>query len=434
MSGKTIRSVRSALVIGAVMIALLGVAAGVIAWRAGALESLTDANQHALQKDKQPQRNQPIQLVRVFEITGPNHKPALHRLTGVVRARYEVNVAFRINGKILRRFIEVGDQVTPGQLLFQLDQDDYLLQQKSAQANLEVAQAAVQQAVAEEKRLLELRRTNAVSASEYDRGLSDRNIALGRYASAQKQLELADNQLAYCQLKADVAGIVTAIEAESGQVVSTGTRVCTMAQGAELEAVIDIPENRLPRERNSITEVSFWSLPGHMLQARLRELAPIADPITRTYRGRYTLLNPTPDIKLGMTATVHLGSEAQDKAAQVRAAQVRAAQGNVAVGDVKDPMALVSAANWLSSGKPDTQIDDEQVEIPATSLFEHAGRPAVWRVEQDGALTAVPVIIARYAETTVLVSADLTQGQRIVSAGVHKLDSTMRVRPWETRL
>ncbi len=129
-----------------------------------------------------------------------------------------------------------------------LDAEDYQLQQRTAQANLAVAKAALLQATAEEKRLAELRRSNAVSASEYDSGLSNRDIALGRLESAQRQLELANNQLAYCELKAEEDGIVTSISAEAGQVVNLGTTVCSVARLSELEAVIDIPENRWPRE------------------------------------------------------------------------------------------------------------------------------------------------------------------------------------------
>ncbi len=325
-------------------------------------------------------------LVRVHRIADEqNAVSGGSEFTGSVRARYATDMAFRVAGKVLRRHIEVGQRVQRGQLLFELDPVDYDLQLKSAEANLEVARAAVQQSVAEEKRLLELRRTSAVSASEYERGLSDRDIAIGRQRNAEKQLELAQNQLTYCRLLADEDGIVTNIEIEAGQVVTTGLTVCSIAQERELEAVIDIPENRLPKERDLTTEVTFWSLPGVHCQARLRELSPTADPVSRTFRGRFSLIDPPSAVKLGMTATVNLTNRSADHV----------------------------------------------FSVPATSITRVEGHSAVWRVTAAGELEQVPVEIKELRQSHVLINGGLTTGDRIVSAGVQKLDATMRVRVWE---
>ncbi|MGN6547692.1 MAG: efflux RND transporter periplasmic adaptor subunit [Aureliella sp.] len=329
----------------------------------------------------------PPTLVRAFLVGSAPAGESANAFTGTVRARYEVQVAFRVSGKILKRHIEIGDRVVRGQLLFELDREDYLLQQKNALANVEVTKAAQEHAAAEEQRLAILRQTNAVGESEYEAGLSNRIVTAGRYDAAQKQLELANNQLSYCQLMADADGIVTSIEAEAGQVVSMGTRVCTVAQGGELEAVIDIPENRLPDDRELTAKATFWSLPGVETAARLRELSPTADPVTRTFRGRFTLVNPSPDIRLGMTATVQ----------------------------------------WSDGRNRDT------VAIPASSIFEQDGHPAVWRIDlKRGRLTAVPIAISHYDDKQVYVASGLTGGEHIVSAGVHKLDAGMRVRVWES--
>ncbi len=302
-----------------------------------------------------------------------------------MRPRYQTDVAFRVSGKILRRHIEVGDQVQAGQLLFELDPQDYQLQLKSAEANLLSEKAAVLQAIAEEKRLKELRRNNAVSASEYDRGLSDRDIAIGKQTSAEKQLELAQNQLNYCRLVADTDGTITSLSAESGQVVTLGTPVCSLAQLGELEAVIDIPENHWPKQKDLSTVTTFWSLPGVQCQSRLREISPTADPLTRTYRARFTLIDPPADIKLGMTVTVALD-------------HTDSARG---------------------------------LDVPAASIIRWQDQPAVWRIEADGSLTAAPVEIAHYSTDSVKITSGLNVGDRIVSAGAHKLDANVRVRPWE---
>ncbi len=142
--------------------------------------------------------------VRIFVVGSRNSKPASQSLTGVIRARHEVQLAFRVGGKINKRHVEVGQVVAKGDLLFELEPEDFDLQvQQTARANLEVAKAAVQRWIAEEKRLQELLRINAVSPSEYEKGLADRDSALGLRQSAEKQLELATNQLGYCRLVAD---------------------------------------------------------------------------------------------------------------------------------------------------------------------------------------------------------------------------------------
>ncbi len=240
---------RTAWIVGLGIVVIGGVAAAV--WK------VNDSKQAA---DGQPSPDHTV-AVRVFEIKSSQRNTA-RQLTGTVLPRYQTDVAFRVSGKILRRHIEVGDTVHAGQLLFELDPQDYQLQLKSSEANLQSEQAAVQQAIAEEKRLKELRRTNAVSASEYDVGLSNRDVAIGKRTSAEKQLELAQNQLRYCQLVADTDGVVTSLSAEAGQVVTLGTPVCSIAQLKELEAVIDIPENHWPKKRDLVTQATFWSLPG----------------------------------------------------------------------------------------------------------------------------------------------------------------------------
>lgn len=330
-------------------------------------------------------RGQP-QLVRVFAVGSRLRNDRQKEFTGSVQARFENRISFRVPGKVARRRVEIGERVVPGQLLFEMDDGDYQLQQKSANASLQVARASAQQAVAEEKRLAELRRSNAVSQSEYERSLSDRDIALGRLDSAQKQLELADNQLAYCQLIADAAGIVISLNAEAGQVVSTGESICTIAQTSESEVVVELPENQLPQDHDLFVDVRFWSLPQLQVKARLRELSPTADPQTRTYRGRFTLINPAPEVQLGMTATVF----------------------------------------WTES------LIANSVSIPSTAVFRIDGQPCVWRICKElGSVESQPIELARFSDRTVTVSKGLRVGDQIVSAGVHKLMEGAFVRPWE---
>lgn len=324
--------------------------------------------------------------VRVFVVGSSSAEAMKNSFTGTVRARYETSIAFRISGKILKRHVEVGQRVKAGAPLFELDPQDYELQQKSAQASLTVATASVLQATAEEKRLNELRRSDAVSASEYDRALSARDIALGQQETTQKQLELANNQLSYCVIKADNDGVITSIAAEAGQVVTAGMRVCDLAHGGELEAVVDIPENRNPPDPSQKITVAFWSLPNTKVNAVLREISPIADPITRTYRCRFSLKELPSEIKLGMTSTVQ----------------------------------------WSDADEV------TKFSIPSSSLLRQDKHPAVWTIAPDtGFLTLTPVNVSVYGDETIVVDKGLVSGQWIVSAGVQKLDASIRVRPWE---
>lgn len=326
--------------------------------------------------------------VRLFEVTSGSRAASEVELTGVVRARHQTPMAFRVAGKVTQRLVEVGQTIAHGQTLFELDAKDYQLQRESAQANLSVAMAAAQRAIAEAKRLDELRRARSISESEYEQGIANRDMAEGQVDAARRQLELAENQLAYCRLVSDRSGVVTQVMAEAGQVVAVGTPVCELAETDELEAVVDLPENRLPRDRALDASARFWSMPGAPCQARLREIAPIADSQTRTYRARFTLVDPPPTVQMGMTVVL----------------------------------------TWENPDAP-----REGAAIPASSLIAHRQQPAVWRLRSDGAsLEAVEVEVLRYRDGWNEVLG-LNAGDRIVSAGVQKLDETRTVRPWEVQ-
>jgi len=307
-----------------------------------------------------------------------------------------------VAGKILKRRIEVGQTVNQGDVLFELDSEDYVLQQRSAEANLLVATASVKQSTAEERRLGELRRSNAISQSEYDLGLSARDVALGRESSTQRQLELAKNQLAYCRLLADTSGVVISVQAETGQVVTAGTPVCILAQVDQLEAVVDIPENRSSLAQGLPASVQFWSLPNEIVSARLRELSPVADTITRTFRARFSIENPPTAIHLGMTATVTWEEQ--------------------------------RPANMGGLSSESRSI---ATKIPASAIIQYEGRSAVWLATPEASNPSVfhirprMIQVNNYGDKMIEVTSGLSQGQLIVSAGVQKLDEAMKVSIWE---
>lgn len=329
--------------------------------------------------------------VRVYELGTKSEACDQRSLTGVVRPRYQTEMAFRVSGKIRSRHIEVGQTVRAGQLLFELEDEDFRLQQKAAEANLQIARANLTQTTADERRQQQLRSSNAISAAEYERSVAAKDAAIGQELSAQRQLEIAGNQLAYCKLVAGTDGIVTEVRAEAGQVVALGDRVCVIAQERQWEAVVDIPENRLPDAKDLRADVTFWSMPGVMAQAVLRELSPVADPLTRTYQGRFSILDAPPTLKLGMTATVA----------------------------------------WNCDKEVD-DTDAARFSIPATALFQRDGKPAIWVVEPDeGEIRAECVEIVKYDNEQLVVKAPLARGQWIVSAGAYQLDESQRVSVWE---
>ncbi|MDY3554955.1 efflux RND transporter periplasmic adaptor subunit [Gemmata sp. JC717] len=306
--------------------------------------------------------------------------------TGVVRARYETDLAFRVGAKIVARHVEVGQRVAAGTVLFRLDPTDYRLALKAAEADLVAAEAEVVQATAEYDRLQRTHNIGAGSSSDLDKGRSALYGAGGRRDRAKELLTLARNRLAYCELTADSDGVVTALPAETGQVVAEGQVVARFARDGEREAVVSLPENRVNAARTARATITLWAAPGQPYPATLRELSPIADPVTRTYQARFTIDGTGPQIALGMTATVHL------------------APGGAAPGFV----------------------------LPLSSLLRTGDRPAVWVVDRTtGGLTLTPVEVREYRHETVVLSGGVKPGQLVVTAGVQKLDVGLTVRPWE---
>jgi membrane fusion protein, multidrug efflux system len=321
----------------------------------------------------------------------------LRSLTGLVESRYVSELAFRVGGKIESRLVNVGDRVTAGQPLFKLELVDYELQLESAEADLASALATLKQASSDEARLRSLRSTGSVSADEYDKSLAARDVATARRTSAERALELARNRLAYTTLAAPADGVVTALMAERGQVVAEGRSVARLTQGNELEIVVGVPEKYVVGLKDSAAQISFWSLPGVITQGQLRELSPTADPVTRTYEARFSIINAPQQLQLGMSATLHLASLIDQDAISIPAS------------------ALVSRQQRF------VQVDSGPVETPF-----------VWKVVDDaGHIEAVPVDVISYGESEVIVCGELSSGDLIVSAGVQKLDSDMTVQRWE---
>jgi RND family efflux transporter MFP subunit len=302
---------------------------------------------------------------------------------GVIVARHETQESFRVGGRIEKRAVDVGDHVREGQILATLDEKDLRLSMESAQAERDAAVSNKDQAITEEKRYATLLSKNVVSQSEYDLKHLSAEEARARLEKADRALKLATSQLGYARLVSSNDGVVTKASAEAGQVVSPGQSVVTVARKGALEVLVDIPERNIQDIKVTKAEASLWSNRDTCFQARLREIAPSADPATRTYAVRYSLPNADASVRLGMTATLHLAEQARAPTAR----------------------------------------------IPASAMFNQGKGPGLWKVDpKNGQLTFLPVTVDRYSERDAFVHGQLADGDIIVTSGVQKLDEGTTVR------
>ncbi len=303
--------------------------------------------------------------------------------SGVVVARNEVQESFRVDGRIVKRLVDVGDRVRAGQVLAILDENDLRLSMESAQAELKAATANREQAVTDAGRYSTLLARNAVSHMEFEARRLAAEEAKGRLDRAERAFRLAQNRNNYSRLMASTDGVVTKVSAEAGQVVSPGQSVVSVAKAGKLEVLVDIPESQIQSLKDTSAEVSLWSSGEERYSAEVREIAPQADPNTRTFAVRFTLKDAKPSVRLGMTANLRLLDSTATPAARV----------------------------------------------PASALFNQGGGLGVWVVAPDtGKLTLKSVAVDRYVDQDAFVHGEIADGDIIVIAGVQKLDKNMSVR------
>src|SRR4051794_4835649 len=197
----------------------------------------------------------PVQVQRISF----DNETVSREFVGVVRARYETDLAFRVAGKIVMRLVSVGDRVKAGDIIARLDPQDLKLQAESVEAEFGAATSNLTQAVADLERYTKLRTSGYASVADFDRKKWTRDEAEGRLERAKRALDLARNQLGYSDLKADADGIITATLAEAGQVVATGQAVARLAHRGEKEAVVALPETWLGEARKADATVRLWS-------------------------------------------------------------------------------------------------------------------------------------------------------------------------------
>jgi multidrug efflux system membrane fusion protein len=304
---------------------------------------------------------------------------------GEIKARRETVLSFRVAGKLASRPAELGDTVRKGQLLGSLDAADYKLAWQTVRAQLAAARAELEFTRDELQRYRELLDQNVISPPEFDRHRTAFTAAKKRVAALEAQLGQAANQVVYTELRADRDGVVTGVLAETGQVLAAGQPVFTLARFDEPEVSADIPEHRVGRiHPGQEAAVTLWA-DGRRLKARVREIAAAADPASRTYRVRATLLEGQDIARLGMTATL-----------------------------------------WLDANPP------EGVAIPLSAVFSPQQRPdppRVWLVDEAQlTVRSAPVRLGEVLSAGRVAVEGLAPGQLVVSAGVQRLAEGQKVR------
>ncbi len=327
---------------------------------------------------------EPVRTVRTVVVAGGSAGGQLE-YAAEVKARVESRLGFRVGGKLVSRPAEMGQHVSAGQTLAQLDAQDLRLGQVAAQAQLQAARTQYELAGLEFKRYQELRDQGFISSLELERREAALKAAKAQTEQARAQADVQSNQAAYARLSATVPGIVTAIEAEPGTVLAPGAPVLRLAHDGPRDAVFSVPEDAAPGLRALVGKAGALSVKpwgsGKPLAATVREVAAAADPVTRTFAVKADLGSAA--LQLGQTLTAVLEQPRQS-------------------GVTK---------------------------LPLTAVMEQQGRSAVWVVDPATMTVRAQVVGVAGAEgNDMVITSGLKPGERVVTAGVHVLAAGRKVR------
>ena len=327
----------------------------------------------------------PAQIIRPAQVWTVKEQTTISNTTysGEIKARFEADLSFRVGGKIIRRTVDTGASVTSGQLLASLDTTDLNLNADAAQANLRTALSEQATAQAELNRNQQLFRQNFISKAMLETYLNRYNAAQANVKAMSAQLDIAQNQSGYSQLKADKNGVITTVYAEAGQVVAAGQPVMHIAYAGEREVHIRVGETTAQTlATGTPVEIRFWSQPTTIYCGEVREVSPATDT-TRSFLVKISLKQPPNDLRLGVTADVSLPTTSG-----------------------------TTSGSW----------------IPSTALFQQGQQTAVWIVGNDKKVQLKPVAVLAYSEDGVSIDV-LPAGTQIVAAGVHKLTAGQAINP-----
>lgn len=331
-----------------------------------------------------PAAPEEVRPVRTIVVT-PGPVEAENVYAGEVRPRYESGLGFRVAGKLSARLINVGDTVKAGQVLARLDPKDLSLNEASSRANVAAQEAQFAVEKADLERYAKLLAQGFVSHAEYERQQTKFKAAEAQLASVRAQARVSANQTGYAELRADHDGTITAVEAETGQVVGAGQNVARLAWSGEMEIAVNVPENLIQDLRvGQPVQVSLWTADGKIYPARLRELSSNADAATRTYAVRIALDKTPGEMKLGMTANVRIPHD----------------------------------------GLPD------MVHLPLSAWVEHAGVQGVWVLDaKAGVVNFRALRPAGVTGNEILIAEGLQPGEVVVTAGAPLLTPGQKVKP-----
>jgi RND family efflux transporter MFP subunit len=302
-------------------------------------------------------------------------------LTGQIQAKDQINLAFRIGGRLQERNVTVGDPVTPGQIVARIEPQDFQNALRSTEADLASAQAVLANSQATESRQSELLSKGFATRVQYDQAEQGLKTAQAQVESAQAKN--ARDNLAYTDLKSDVAGSVTAKGAEPGEVVAAGRMILQVARQGGRDAVFNVPSQLIRQSpKNPEVTVALSDDPTIVATGHVREVAPQADAATGTYVVKVALDNPPDAMRLGATI----------------------------VGQVKVQ-------------------SDPVIQLPGTALTQSEGKPAVWVVDSEKkTVSLVSVTVSHYDTSSAVVSHGLKDGDIVVTAGVQALRPGQEVR------
>ncbi len=340
---------------------------------------------------KPPSTIEPVRAVKVLTV-GSGTFSAESEFAGEVKARVEARLAFRVGGKIITRQVELGQRVKSGQVLSQLDPQDYKLAVDAARSQTAAALTNRDLAAAEFKRYKDLREQSFISAAELERREATLKSAQAQLEQAQAQLTTQNNQLGYAVLVANVAGVVTAVEAEVGQVVAAGTPVFRIATDGARDAVFAVPEDRLAAMQIGLKmRIKRWPQ-NTELSGVVREVSASADPVTRTFQ-----------VKVALDAN----------------------QTAPALGATVNVSSVASAGAGLQ-GK-------QVIKLPTSALRQDGHGTAVWVLDPSNmTLRSQAVQIATADGNEAVVASGLEPGMQVVSAGVHVLSAGQKVTLYQS--
>ena len=314
---------------------------------------------------------------------------ASRSFTGVVAARVQSDLGFRVPGKVLERLVDAGQTVKRGQPLMRIDPVDLKLAAHAQQETVAAARARAQQTAEDEARYRDLRGTGAISASAYDQAKAAADAAKAQLSAAEAQADVARNASRYAELVADGDGVVMETLAEPGQVVNAGQAVVRLAHAGRREAVVQLPETLRPTI-GSVAQATLFGKETDGAPAKLRQLSDAADRLTRTYEARYVLDGELANAPLGATVTIQIPDR-------------------------------------LATAQGDLQVPELQV--PLGAVFDAGKGPGVWVIQGNPAKVSWrSITIVRLGDEGARVAGQVKQGDRVVALGAQLLREGQQVR------